>query len=95
MISILVLIVSTSATGVGLYNYLDKRQMATEYAVANLTARVEKAEGALNSMRIDQAKSNDSLRAEMKADLAEIKGQLDRLIFGGQPQQRQLRQWSR
>ena len=96
MISILVLIVSTSATGVGLYYNLDKRQMATDYAVANLTTRVEKAEGALTAIKVEQGASNDRLRADVKADLSEIKGQLDRLIFNPPPQaQRQLREWSR
>jgi hypothetical protein len=96
MISILVLIVSTSATGVGLYYNLDKRQMATDYAVANLTSRVEKAEGALSAIKVEQGASNDRLRADVKESLAEIKGQLDRLVFGAPAQpQRQLREWSR
>lgn len=96
MISILVLIVSTSATGVGLYYNLDKRQMATDYAVANLTSRVEKAEASLTAIKVEQGASNDRLRADVKESLAEIKGQLDRLVFGGQAQpQRQLREWSR
>lgn len=96
MLTILVLIVSTSATGVGLYYNLDKRQMATDYAVANLTSRVEKAEGALTAIKVEQGASNDRLRADVKSDLAEIKGQLDRLVFGAPQQpQRQLREWSR
>jgi hypothetical protein len=96
MITILVLIVSTSATGVGLYYNLDKRQTATDYAVANLTTRVERVEGSVNSIKTDQALSNDRLRSEMKADLAEIKGQLEHLIFNPPPNtQRQLREWSR
>ena len=95
MITILVLIVSTSATGVGLYYNLDKRQTATDYALANLTTRVERAETSLNSIKNDQALSNDRLRSEMKADLAEIKGQLEHLIFTPPQGQRQLREWSR
>jgi hypothetical protein len=96
MISILVLIVSTSATGVGLYYNLDKRQMATDYAVANLTTRVEKAESSLTAIKVEQGASNDRLRTDVKEQLGEIKAQLDRLVFGGQPQpQRQLREWSR
>lgn len=96
MISILVLIVTTSATGVGLYYNLDKRQMATDYAVANLTSRVEKAESNIAAIRGDQAATNNTLRAEMKQDLAEIKEQLNRLIFTPpNQQQRQLREWNR
>lgn len=96
MLTILMLIVTTSATGVGLYYNLDKRQMATDYTVANLTTRVEKAESALTAIKIEQGASNDRLRTDVKSDLAEIKGQIDRLVFGTTPQpQRQLREWSR
>lgn len=96
MLTILMLIVTTSATGVGLYYNLDKRQMATDYTVANLTTRVEKAESALTAIKVEQGASNDRLRTDVKSDLAEIKGQIDRLVFGATPQpQRQLREWSR
>jgi len=94
IISILVLIISTSATGVGLYYSLDKRQTETSYAVANLTSRVEKVEASVSAIKVDQAASNDRLRADVKADLSEIKGQLNQLIFTPQ-QQRNLREWSR
>jgi hypothetical protein len=96
MISILVLIVSVSATGVGLYNYLDKRQLATEFAVANLSTRIEKAEASLTAIKVEQGASNDRLRADVKSDLAEIKGQLDRLMFNAPPQvQQRLNAWRR
>jgi hypothetical protein len=97
MISILVLIVTTAGTGVGLYINLDKRQMATDYAVSNLTMRVEKVESTLTVIKAEQATTNSSLRTEMKQDLAEIKDQLNRLIFAPVPpnRQRQLREWSR
>jgi hypothetical protein len=95
MISILVLITTTSATGVGMYYSLDKRQMATDYAVTNLTSRVEKAEAALSGIKADQTTTNSSLRAEVRADLAEIKGQLNQLMFAPSAQRQQLHQWSR
>jgi hypothetical protein len=68
--------------------------MQTEYAVANLNQRVEKVEGTVAAIKADQVASNSNLRTEIKADLAEIKGQINQLIFPPQ-QQRQLREWSR
>lgn len=94
MISLLVLIFSVSAWGVGIYYNFDKRHMQTEYAVANLNARVEKVENSVAAIKADQATTNSNLRTEIKADLAEIKGQINQLIFTPQ-QQRQLREWSR
>jgi hypothetical protein len=99
MISLLVLVASTSASGFSMYYNLRQQQMATEYAVSNLTNRVEKAEASINSIKSEQAASMSSLRIEVKQDLAEIKGQLNELIFGRRPAQvqarSQLRDWSR
>lgn len=98
MISIAALVVTISATGVGLYYNLDKRQMATDFAVATLAQRLDKTELALATMKGDQAMQNATLRTEMKADITEIKGMLNRLIFAPAPsqqQQRQLREWSK
>jgi hypothetical protein len=91
-------VVTISATGVGLYYNLDKRQMATDFAVSVLQQRVEKNEAAVAALRIDQANSNAALRTDVKGDIAEIKGMLNQLIFApraSQSQQRQLREWSK
>jgi len=96
MLSLLALIVSVSATGVGLYHSIEKRQMATDYAVANLSARVEKAEAALSAIKLEQVAANNNLRTEVKQDLSEIKEQLNRLIFTPHEQRKQqLNEWSR
>jgi hypothetical protein len=98
MISLIVLVATTSASGFQMYYNLRQQQMATEYAVSNLTNRVEKAESAIGILKTEQVASTSSLRAEVKQDLAEIKGQLNDLIFGRRPQQAarsQLREWSR
>lgn len=92
MISIFVLIVSTSAACVGTYYNMDKRQMATEFVVQNLTSRVEKAEANIAAVKTDQSVQVAQLRAEVKGDLSEIKGLLNQLMLGGS-QQRQLREW--
>lgn len=94
MISIAVLIVTTSATGVGMYYNLDKRQMMTDMAVQTLSQRLDKTEAALASLKSDQVGANAALRGEMKSDITEIKGLLNRLIFTPPSQQRQqLREW--
>lgn len=96
MISIAVLIVTTSATGVGMYYNLDKRQMMTDMAVQALSQRIDKTEASLASMKADQANANVTLRGELKSDITEIKGLLNRLIFPSSgSQQRQLREWSK
>lgn len=96
MISIAVLIVTTSATGVGMYYNLDKRQMMTDMAVQSLSQRIDKNDAALMAMKADQANANVTLRGELKSDITEIKGLLNRLIFpSSSQQQRQLREWSK
>lgn len=96
MISIAVLIVTTSATGVGMYYNLDKRQMMTDMAVQSLSQRIDKNDAALMAMKADQANANVTLRGELKSDITEIKGLLNRLIFpSSSNQQRQLREWSK
>lgn len=96
MISIAVLIVTTSATGVGLYYNLDKRQMATDFAVASQTQRIDKIEASVSALKAEQAGQNAQLRGEMKSDITEIKDLLNRLIFApSSQQQRQLREWSK
>lgn len=96
MISIAVLIVTTSATGVGMYYNLDKRQMMTDMAVQTLSQRIDKNEAAVASLKSDQVGANAALRGEMKSDITEIKELLNRLIFpSNSQQQRQLREWSK
>lgn len=101
LITIATLVISISGTGVGIYMNLDKRQMSTEFALSVLQQRVEKNEAAVAALRVDQAASNATLRTDVKADIAEIKGMLNQVIFAPQPQrmtpqqQRQLREWSK
>jgi hypothetical protein len=98
LISIAVLIVTISASGVGLYYNLDKRQLATEFAIQTLSQRLDKTEAALTTLKADQVGQNTALRSEMKSDITEIKGMLNRLIFApttSVQQQRQLREWSK
>jgi hypothetical protein len=98
LITLATLVVTISATGVGLYYNLDKRQMATDFAVSVLQQRIEKNEAAVAALRIDQATSNAALRSDVKSDIGEIKGMLNQMIFAPRPspsQQRQLREWSK
>jgi hypothetical protein len=98
LLTLATLVITISASGVGLYYNLDKRQMATDFAVSVLQQRLEKNEAAIAALRVDQAASNVSLRADVKSDIGEIKGMLNQLIFAPRPtqqQQRQLREWSK
>ncbi len=89
LIMIATLIVTTSATGVGMYYNLDKRQMMLEIAMTSLVQRVDKLEG-------NQVSANNNLRTELKTDIAELKGMLNRVIFAPPTtSQRQLKEWSK
>jgi hypothetical protein len=89
MITLFLIVVSSSATGIGMYYQMDKRQMMTDLAVATLVERVNKLEG-------NQISANNSLRTELKTDIAEIKGMLNRVIFAPPTtSQRQLKEWSK
>lgn len=92
MISIAALIATTAAAGVGLYMNLDKRQMATDFAVATLQQRIEKNEIALTTLKNEQTAQTQVLRAEIRSDISEIKALLNQVIFSrqGQPQ---LKEW--
>jgi hypothetical protein len=104
IISIAVLIVTTSATGVGLYYSLDKRQMATDFAVTALSQRLDKNELAVSALKTEHAVQTQALRGEMRSDITEIKDLLNRLIFAPQgvsqqqqqhQQRQQLKEWSK
>jgi len=98
LLTMLALIVSTSAAGISAWNSLDKRQMSTEFAVNALTVRIDKAENSVAALKSEQGAQFAALRSEMKGDLNEIKGQLDRLVYSGPPPvaRRQLNdQWSK
>lgn len=110
ILSLILLTVSATATGFGLYYGLEKRQAASEFAASELARRIEKNEAAVSSLKTDAAANNSVLRAEMKADITEIKDLLNRLIFAPnnlpsqmpQPQpnmtpyqRQQLQQWSK
>lgn len=98
LLTLATLVVSISASGVGLYLNLDKRQLATEFAVTVLQQRIDKNELAISALRTDQLASSVTLRADVKSDIAEIKGLLNQVIFAPRntpAQQRQLREWSK
>lgn len=89
MITLFLIVVSSSATGIGMYYQMDKRQMMTDLALSTLTERVNKLEGS-------QSRANDNLRTELKTDIAELKGMLNRVIFAPPTtSQRQLKEWSK
>lgn len=100
ILALLASVVSVVATGTTLYFSADRRMLTIEFEQAKINQRVEKTESAISTVRADQNLANTTLRAEMKGDLSEIKGQLNQLIFnppaGGQrppPTQDQLNQW--
>lgn len=98
LLTLATLVVTISASGVGLYYNLDKRQLATEFALSVLQQRLEKNEAAISALKAEQASSNATLRSDVKSDIGEIKGMLNQLIFAPRPspaQQRQLREWSK
>lgn len=83
ILSILGLVSAVFVTGIGIYSDLDKRQMRTDIAVAEIRTRLDKTEVAITSVRTDQATQTATLRGEMKGDIIEIKDMLNRLIFSG------------
>lgn len=83
ILSIIGLVSAVFATGIGIYSDLDKRQMRTDLAVAEIRTRLDKTETAISSVKADQAAATAALRAETKGDIIEIKDLLNRLIFGG------------
>lgn len=98
LLTLATLVITISASGVGLFYNIDKRQMAAEFAISVLQQRLEKNEAAIAALKADQAASNATLRTDVKADIAEIKGMLNQVIFAPRPspaQQRQLREWSK
>jgi len=100
ILSILGLVSAVGATGLSIYNDLDKRQMRTDIAVAEIRTRLDKTETTITSVKADQAAATATLRGEMKGDIIEIKDMLNRLIFGGREappeRRRQLdKDWSK
>lgn len=93
IVSVLGTISAVCAWGIGIYSELDKRQIRTDIAVADIRMRLDKVEGNARDTTIQ-------LRADMKADIGEIKGMLNQIIFNGTPVQRnqhstreQLNEW--
>ncbi len=100
IISVIGLCSAVFVTGIGIYSDLDKRQMRTDIAVAEIRARLDKTETAITAVKTDQAAATATLRGEMKGDIIEIKDMLNRLIFGGSapPERRQhqlQKDWSK
>lgn len=100
IITILVLIVTTGAFGVGLYSSLDKRQMSTEFEIIKLSQRIEENRINVGILKNEQTVQTSNLRSEMKNDIGEIKDLLNRIIFSGptvrsRPQKELNKEWSR
>lgn len=98
IVSIAALICTTAATGITIYNNLDRRQLETSYALHTLEQRTEKVEKSVTDLKIEQNEKNTQLRTEIKSDISEIKGLLNEVIFGrghpvSQPQQEALNKW--
>jgi hypothetical protein len=94
--SLLAAVVTLAGTGVTLYYGMDRRMLTTEYEITKINKRLEDNERALATVRNEQITQQTTLRAEMKGDIAEIKGMLNQLIFAPQPQrapQQQLNEW--
>jgi len=96
IIALATLTVTVTGFGVGLYSTLDKRQMASEFALVSQSARIDKIETSLVKLQADQAAQNTVLRTETKADIREIKDLFDRFVYPGPraPQSR-LKEWSK
>lgn len=97
IIALTVLIVSTTTGGISLYSAIDKRTMATEFAIQVQAGRIDKIELALGNVKSEQITLGTQIRSETKADIREIKDMLDRLIFPQQQRaaQNRLKDWSK
>lgn len=97
IIALTVLIVSTTTGGISLYSAIDKRTMATEFAIQVQAGRIDKIETTIGLIKTEQATRTTELRAETRSDIREIKDMLDRLIFPQQQRaaQTRLKEWSK
>jgi len=96
MMMLVTAIVTTSAWGVGVYAEFDRRMVMTELAMTALAQRVDRVEGTINSVRVDQVAASKTLRDDMKSEMSEIKGMLNQIIFRNPSvSQRQLKEWSK
>lgn len=68
--------------GVRLYNDLDDRTTRNSYELVTLREKVTAVEGSLVSLKTETGATAQALRAEIKADLAEIKSTLNDIAFG-------------
>lgn len=83
ILSILGLVSAVFATGIGIYSDLDKRQMRTDIAVAEIRVRLDKTELAISNVKSEQIAQTATLRGEIRSDIGDIKEMLNRVIFGG------------
>lgn len=95
ILSTLGMVVTVCAFGIGIYTDLDKRQMRTDAAVAEIRYRMDKAENAIIATKADQAAQIGTIRGELKGDIGEIKGMLNQLIFGNSNSARNLKEWQK
>jgi hypothetical protein len=94
------MIVTTAVAGVTIYNQLDRRQIATDFAVSAQAQRIDKIEANVDKLKIEATAQNTQLRTEIKSDITEIKGLLNEVIFGRgrtppSTNNQHLREWSK
>lgn len=102
MLSIVAMVAAIGGTTLTFYSDLKEKQLTTNFEIAKISQRMDKAEGAIAKVGTDQVQQQATLRAEMKGDISEIKDLLNRLIFGGTPApqtrqqpQQHLNEWRR
>lgn len=81
IVTLCLLVVSSSVAGVRIYNDLDQRVTRAGYFSDALAHRVQVLETTVGQIRTDQANQIKELRAEIRADLSEIKGSLNNLLL--------------
>lgn len=85
MVTLLAFVVSSVTAGVRIYNDLDARLTRASYDIAALQTRAQSAEAALAAVKTEQNAQMQTLRAEIRADLTEIKGSINSLLFSRNP----------
>lgn len=80
-------VVSSTVAGMRLYHDIDSRVTRTSYEVSTLQERVRTFEATLAAVKTDQNAQIQTLRAEIRSDLSEIKGTLNNLLLSRKPSQ--------
>jgi len=81
IVTLVLLVISTVSFGVRLYTDLDQRVSLAGVMQEILQQRVASLESAIGEIRQNQAREIKELRSEIRADLGEIKGTLNNLLY--------------